>query len=271
MPFVIRACDRVEARGEGVFRNALLQASDTSNGRIIIDRWHVDAGRSLDIAIADDELAWLQVLNGSFELAGRQLTPDHMTRLEAPFFATVTPSEKADFLLSRVPEVSRYFDPGDSAPDGLKIFDWSREPVLQSMHDDRKRIYVATKSLFNSSALKGEIVIYPPGATCPAHHHEGAEHYQFIVAGSAIATVDGQEIELHAGDILYNLENEVHWFRNEGDEELIFVEYFIPGSNKTVWVPGADICEWQPTGADIRGREPSRFIPQHAHGDQTPL
>jgi quercetin dioxygenase-like cupin family protein len=174
-------------------------------------------------------------------------------------------------LLSRVPDALRFGHARGNGARAAKSFDWTREPVLQSMHDDRKRIYVATRTLFETSALKGEIIIYPPGATCPAHHHEGAEHYQYVVRGAGIAVIDGLEQPLGAGDVLYNLENEQHWFRNDADEDFIFVEYFVPGTCRTVWAPGADICEWLPTGADIMGREPSRHIPQHSHGDGTSL
>ena len=271
MPFIKRARERLEEPAAGIIRDRLLSEDDTQDGRILIDRWQVAAGHDLEISIAPGTLAWLQVLGGEITLSGESVSADIITRLPAPFEASIHAISQADLLISQVPDARRFGELPSNGALVQKSFDWTREPVLQSAHDDRKRIYIATKSLFESTALKGEMVIYPAGATCPEHHHEGAEHYQFIINGQGIAWIDGVEETLRAGDVLYNFENEHHWFRNEGDEEFSFVEYFVPGACKTVWAPGADICEWLPTGADIRGREPSRHIPQHSHGDQTPL
>ena len=271
MPFIVKARQRTEQPEPGLRRMAMLTPADTADARVVIDRWQIDAGHELALDIAPGALAWLQVLGGEVALAGETLTPDIMTRLPAGFSGTLRAAEAADIALSQVPDAARFGHPEPDVVSAPKSFDWTREPVLQSMHDDRKRIYVATRSLFETSALKGEIIIYPPGATCPKHHHEGAEHYLLIVRGSGIANVDDVETEIAAGDVFYIFEDERHWFRNEGGEDLVFVEYFVPGTAKTIWAPGADICEWQPTGADIEGREPSRHIPQHSHGDATPL
>ena len=69
-----------------------------------------------------------------------------------------------------------------------------------------------------------------------------------------------------AGDLLYNYEHEPHAFVNETDEEFVFVEFFVPGPCETVWPPGANLCAWLPTGVDTEGREPSRNIGYHVHG-----
>ena len=72
---------------------------------------------------------------------------------------------------------------------------------------------------------------------------------------------------LHAGDTLYNYEREVHSFLNDSGEDLVSVEFFVPGGCKTVWAPGANPCAWLPTGADSMGRPPSRDISYHVHGE----
>ena len=66
--------------------------------------------------------------------------------------------------------------------------------------------------------------------------------------------------------MLYNYENEIHAFINEGKEDFVFVEFFVPGSCETVWVPDAKLCAWLPTGADKQGRKPVREIAYHVHG-----
>jgi hypothetical protein len=74
-------------------------------------------------------------------------------------------------------------------------------------------------------------------------------------------------LDIQAGDLVYNYENEVHSFRNDYDEDMVFVEFFVPGESRTVWVPGANVCTWNPTGQDIKGREPVRQVAGHVHGE----
>ena len=87
-----------------------------------------------------------------------------------------------------------------------------------------------------------------------------------MIAGQCTALLNGVATPLKAGDVLYNYENEIHAFTNEGNEDLVFVEFFVPGPCKTVWVPGANLCAWIPTGADNRGRKPACEIAYHVHG-----
>jgi quercetin dioxygenase-like cupin family protein len=143
-------------------------------------------------------------------------------------------------------------------PGGVRTVDWTREPVLQSEHDARKRVYMATPGLTGTKAFKGEMISYPPGTAAPEHHHEGAEHFQYVIAGEGTALLDGVAHTLRAGDVLYNYEHERHAFFNESDGDFVFVEFFVPGPCETVWSPGANVCAWLPTGVDSGGRPPSR-------------
>ena len=63
-----------------------------------------------------------------------------------------------------------------------------------------------------------------------------------------------------------NYELEKHIFINDGDEDLVFVEYFVPAECRTVWVNPQLVCTWSPTGKNIDDGEPSRNIAAHAHG-----
>jgi len=120
--------------------------------------------------------------------------------------------------------------------------------------------------LTGTSAYRGEMIFYPPGTEAPAHHHEGADHFQYMLRGKCTAMLAGETAELDAGDVLYNYEMEVHSFVNDSDAEFVFVEFFVPGSCRTVWAPGAEPCAWLPTGVDLMGRTPSRDIGYHVHG-----
>jgi hypothetical protein len=78
---------------------------------------------------------------------------------------------------------------------------------------------------------------------------------------------------MEAGDILYNYPNERHWFFTDPDasEEFVFVEVFVPGRYKTVWVEEAKTCAWLPTGRDAKGEKPAREIAYHRSGQDDGL
>ena len=59
-----------------------------------------------------------------------------------------------------------------------------------------------------------------PGAG-PGPHRHPYDEVQFIQAGRGLWTVDGQEFEAGAGDILVIKAGEIHSFRCIGDEPLV--------------------------------------------------
>jgi quercetin dioxygenase-like cupin family protein len=142
--------------------------------------------------------------------------------------------------------------------------------VLDSEHDARKRIYVATPRLFDTTAIKGEMIIYPPGTQAANHHHEGAEHFMYVLSGRGTAFANEQPIAVTKGDLIYYAERERHYLRSEGSEDMVFVEFFVPGKYTTVWAPGAPVCTWTPTGRNIRGETPAREIRGHSSALPTP-
>ena len=71
---------------------------------------------------------------------------------------------------------------------------------------------------------------------------------------------------MRKGDLIYYGNRERHYLRNDGEENMVFVEFFVPGEYRTVWAPGAAVCTWLPTGGDIQGRKPAREIQAHTSG-----
>lgn len=222
------------------------------------DAWHVQT--------PEEGLLWFQVLDGGALEAGdgERFTSDHVVMAACGFEFTATADGPTRVFVAEVPR-ARDYDP--DLESGRVVHDWSREPVLNSEHDTRQRIYLASPKLWGTHAVKGEMIIYPPGASGAAHHHEGAEHFQFILRGRGTADTPAGRLEFEAGDLVYNFENEIHSFWNDYDEDMVFVEFFVPGESRTVWVPGADACAWNPTGHDIKGRDPVREVAGHVHGE----
>jgi quercetin dioxygenase-like cupin family protein len=144
-----------------------------------------------------------------------------------------------------------------------QFVDLSAEPLLQSEHDERTRIYVATAKLFGTTALAGELVIFPPGTTSQNHHHVGAEHFQYVLRGSATVFLNETPHRIRAGDLVYKYDYERHYCQNDDDGELAFVEFFVPGEWETVWANPEASCTWSPTGQNMKGGAPSREIESH--------
>ena len=275
MPVIIRHTDQIPtivSPGCDIIR--LLQPEVIGNDQILLDYIKVASDAEYNLVLESGAVGWVQVLSGrgSFEGMTETLTPDLISYLPQGFYGNFVSGEgDAVVLVARVPDAQR-FDPDiNDMPSVLRHTDWTREPILESEHDARKRIYVATPALAGTNAFKGEMITYPPGTSAPEHHHVGAEHFQYIISGRITALLNGDRQELEAGDVLYNYEHELHTFINESDAEAVFVEFFVPGPCETVWSPGANVCAWLPTGIDSEGRKPAREIAYHIHGQDDGL
>lgn len=275
MPVIIRHTDQIPtivSSGCDIIR--LLQPEVIGNDQILLDYIKVASDAEYNLVLESGAVGWVQVLSGrgSFEGMTETLTPDLISYLPQGFYGNFVSGEgDAVVLVARVPDAQR-FDPDiNDMPRVLRHTDWTREPILESEHDARKRIYMATPALAGTNAFKGEMITYPPGTAAPEHHHVGAEHFQYIISGRITALLNGDRQELEAGDVLYNYEHELHTFINESDAEAVFVEFFVPGPCETVWSPGANVCAWLPTGIDSEGRKPAREIAYHIHGQDDGL
>jgi quercetin dioxygenase-like cupin family protein len=274
MPVLINASTYPEAASvSGGMTRTLLDRSVTGNDCVTLKRQQLDAAAACELATAPGELGWLMVIAGAGDVGGHAVGANHIVFFGPDTKARITSVERLDLLWATVPDALRFDPDVAKLRSGLTLIDWSREPVLQSEHDARTRVYMATPKLIGTTAVKAEMITYPPDAAAPEHHHVGAEHFQFVLSGRGTAVLDGAVHELVAGDVLYNYENEPHYFFTspEAGEEFVFVEFFVPGCCDTIWAPGANVCAWLPTGRDIRGETPVREIGHHVHGDDRGL
>jgi len=262
-----RAVD-AEPFGVHAYRQHLLTEARVHGTNILLDRWTLGPGAMIELGIAGRDLAWFQILEGEAMLSSTQgsqlLTESHIVFLPPGFRGTLGTRKDAVVLYAEVPDAAR-FDPAlvDNPPQ-LKVIDWTREPVLDSEHDARKRIYVVTPKLFGTKAIKGEMIIYPAGTEASNHHHEGAEHFMYVLTGSGTAWANEQPFHVKRGDLIWYNDRERHYLKSDPREEMRFVEFFVPGEYKTVWAPGAAICTWAPSGKDIKGGTPVREIAKHS-------
>jgi len=272
MPVVFNQ-DDVPAAPAG--RNAsvqpLLDTATTGSDNVRLVRWTLENDGAMAIEVRRPDLAWLQILTGTTSLAGPAgaavLSDVHLALLPPGFSGRIESAAGAVVLYAEVPEAARFDAAFAERPPRFRAIDWTREPVLDAEHDARKRIYMVTPKMFGTRAIAGEMIIYPPGTEAANHHHEGAEHFQFVLSGRGTVFCNEVAHALRAGDVVYNYPHERHYFRCEGDEDFVFVEFFVPGIFKTVWADDAPVCTWLPSGRNIEGGAPVREIAAHSSAD----
>lgn len=258
----------VESNNDGVAVKQLITPDRVKSDKVRSEQIRLEAGSQTEFSVGAGDLSWAHVLEGAAEIttaAGAQtVTADHFLFLPPGISARVRSEDGATIFRATVPDAKRFDSNWD--PDALayRCIDWTEEPVLDSEFDARQRIYLITPKLSDTRAAKGEMIIYPPGTEAANHHHEGADHFQVILKGSATFHLNEQPQKVRAGDTVYIYDNERHFLINDDEEDLVFIEYFVSGTYKTVWAPGASVCTWSPTGKNIKGGKPSREIGAHS-------
>jgi quercetin dioxygenase-like cupin family protein len=260
-----------ESAGRRATRQRLLTEARVPHTGILLDRLSVGPGGEAAITVPPTSVAWLQGLSGEVLLAhgglSDALSDAHVAFLPPGFAGTLNSTGDTAILYGEIPNAAR-LDPGFAQnPPLFRLADWTREPVLDSEHDARKRIYLVTPKLFTTRAVKGEMIIYPPGTAAANHHHEGAEHFMYVLRGRGTVYANEKPFPVAKGDVIYYPDLERHYLEAAKDDELVFGEFFAPAEFKTVWVNDNEICTWQPTGRDIRGRAPVRQIKGHSSAD----
>jgi quercetin dioxygenase-like cupin family protein len=258
----------------GIKCKNILDSSSLDDNRIIIDYYETSPKSSLDFSNNENDITWIQILSGRIDtyypntyIPGRRVDDTKIIFIKGNHHVNLDTPKGSTFIITRIPNYKIHEnDANDMYESDLRVVNWGNEPVLKSEHDDRKRVYLLSDSLVGTDSVKGELIVYPQSTSCPEHYHMGAEHYQFITSGSVFAVLDGDEKELNQFDLLYNFENEKHWFYTK-DDQCKFVEFFVPGENKTIWTQTTNVCTWSPIGTDIRGKSPSRHIEKHVHGE----
>lgn len=73
-----------------------------------------------------------------------------------------------------------------------------------------------------------------PGATLPAHRHDH-EQIGYMISGTLVAIVEGEEVLLEPGDSYRFSSNEHHGAENRGDEPAVGVGILAPPRGKPAW------------------------------------
>jgi quercetin dioxygenase-like cupin family protein len=262
-----------ESAGAGARRQHLLSKARVPGTAILLDRIVLDAGGEMTLSVPAGGVAWLQGLDGEVLLRRPEgdaiVGKAHVVILAPAASPTLRAERGATLLYGEIPDAARLDPAFVASPPSSRIADWTREPVLDSEHDARKRIYLVTPKLFGTKAVKGEMIIYPPGTAAANHHHEGAEHFMYVLRGRGTVYANEQPFAVRAGDVIYYPDRERHYLEAAKDEELIFGEFFAPAEFRTIWADESQVCTWLPTGRDIEGRLPVRDIAAHSSAHVT--
>lgn len=257
--------------GLGGQRQRLLTEERVKGTNILLDRWRLEPGGAVEVDVPAGNIAWFQMLGGEAILDcagnGAELSESHTGYLPPGTRGTLGSNTGATLLYVEIPDAGRFDNNLSSRPSAYRAIDWTREPVLESEHDARRRIYVATPALFGTKAIKAEMIIYPPGTSGSNHHHEGCEHFKYVLSGRSTGFTNEIPHSLRAGDVVYHFDLERHYSSTEGKEDLRFIEFFVPGEFKTVWADDNRICAWVPSGRNILGEKPTRDIKAHSSAD----
>jgi mannose-6-phosphate isomerase-like protein (cupin superfamily) len=130
------------------------------------------------------------------------------------------------------------------------------------------------KQLINGMHLTGpwncvEYVVLPPGSSCGEHIHRATEEIYYILAGAAVMHIDGERVEVEAGDVITETIGAAHTIANHADRDMeMYVIEVFPGAGEAR-APGR-----LPLGRELRrsaGFRGSARALRHATIDLAPL
>ena len=78
----------------------------------------------------------------------------------------------------------------------------------------------------NAKALGGMFGLLEPGNQVPYHYHNNRESIIIVICGEAIEVLEGEEIPIKAGDVLFIPAGEKHATLNRSDKDFRYLEFF---------------------------------------------
>jgi len=84
--------------------------------------------------------------------------------------------------------------------------------------------------LFETQRAQAASMVLSPGQSTggPENRHEESEQWLFVSSGTGEAIVEGESVELSAGDLVCIEERETHEITNTGDTPLETLNLYVP-------------------------------------------
>ncbi|MGH3697356.1 MAG: cupin domain-containing protein [Pseudonocardiaceae bacterium] len=125
--------------------------------------------------------------------------------------------------------------------DRLVITNLDAPSLVYGMHGGEKlaqwKCLVRRNNLFGAWEAV-EWAWLPPGGASGEHLHTRTEQLDYIVSGSGVMTIGGQEHLVTAGDVILTRLGTRHGIRNAGAGELVWLVTEVPGPVMASAVPG---------------------------------
>ncbi len=80
-----------------------------------------------------------------------------------------------------------------------------------------------------------------PGGGMP-NHTNTVEHGQYVLQGRARISIDGEEFEVSAGDVVFIPAGAPHWYQNIGDDDFVFLCVIPTGKQDVVTIIDEKNC-----------------------------
>jgi mannose-6-phosphate isomerase-like protein (cupin superfamily) len=225
-------------------------------------RLALTAGASFRFVSSPRSLTWFHVLEGEGSLQTfftDKLSDRHSVFLPPAFDGTLSTAKGVSILFAEVADPER-LDPKLAAERALfTVSDWTREPVLMTKNDRRRRIPLVTPESNHTTAVKVQMVLYPAGATAgTCYRHEGAASFIRVMAGRGTAWTNDHPVSIQAGDLLYFPDGERHRLEAGASDPLRYLIFYAPGVFSTVWDDRTKASAWIATDRDIDDLETAR-------------
>jgi quercetin dioxygenase-like cupin family protein len=107
-------------------------------------------------------------------------------------------------------------------------------PVLSTLSDTIRIGALSIRFVLDPDDSDGRATAFecdvPANAAMPApHSHDGFEETNYGLAGVTTFTVDGQQRELHPGEVVFIARGAVHAFANRSADDAKFLAIVTPG------------------------------------------
>ena len=91
-------------------------------------------------------------------------------------------------------------------------------------HELQVRWLVTREAMGSEQTVVG-LSIFPPGAKHDLHRHPNAEEWEYVLSGSGIKHVAGEDVPISEGDIVFTPRDRYHGVANTSEHETL----------KTIW------------------------------------
>jgi len=258
--FNIAAVACYPAAGIGVVRRLLTDENAAATG-VRFDCLTLAPQTSFRLQPAASSLVWLKVLQGAAKLKTHYtegLSDRHSVFLPPAFEATLSTGSGVSVLRAEVPDAGRLDPQFATTQPVFSVSDYTLEPVLRCKNDGRQRIALVAPLTCRTTAIKVQMVIYPPGTQSAMHRHDGAESFVYLLAGRGSAETRDRIASLRNGDLIWFREGEWRCLKAAPDSEMRFLILYAPGVFRTAFEDPGTASVWSPTGLNINGFETAR-------------